>query len=171
MSTIECDVLVVGGGPAGSSAARAAAKKGLKTILIDKKEEIGKPVQCAEGIGSYLFPFMPFEIPKEQLIWKTEGMYFWADDIAIKEEGDKWSGYSINRANWDKWTFWRKLTHVLAVIASLISVIIMFLIAAYVVLFIFGLHGFILHIRDTILLDIMHSIFRWEVFLWSTTRS
>ena len=33
--SIRCDVLVVGAGPAGSSAARAAAKKGLKTILID----------------------------------------------------------------------------------------------------------------------------------------
>lgn len=63
------------------------------------------------------------------------------------------------RANWDKWTFWRKATHVLAVMGSLILVIIMFSIAAYVVLFIFGLYGFILHIRDTILLELMYSIF------------
>jgi len=37
---IECDVLVVGAGPAGSSAARAAAMGGAKTIFIDKKEEV-----------------------------------------------------------------------------------------------------------------------------------
>jgi len=58
--SIECDVLVVGAGPAGSSAARAAAMNGAKTIFIDKKEEIGKPVQCAEGIGEDLFSYLPF---------------------------------------------------------------------------------------------------------------
>ena len=63
MSTIKCDVLVVGAGPAGLSAARALAKKGLKTIIIEEDEEVGIPVQCAEGIGSYLFQYLPFEIP------------------------------------------------------------------------------------------------------------
>jgi len=101
--SIKCDVLVIGAGPAGSSAARAAAKKGLKTILIEEDEEIGRPVQCAEAIGSYLFPYMPFKIPKKQLKWKIDGMYFWANDIAIKKEGGIWSGYSIDREDWDKW--------------------------------------------------------------------
>lgn len=101
--SIKCDVLVVGGGPAGCSTARAAAKKGLITILIEEDKEIGDPVQCAEGIGFYLFKYMPFDIPKEQLIWKIEGMYFWANGIAIKKEGKIWKGYSINRKNWDQW--------------------------------------------------------------------
>ena len=35
---VECDVLVVGAGPAGSSAAKAAAMGGVKTIFIDIKE-------------------------------------------------------------------------------------------------------------------------------------
>lgn len=100
---MKCDVLVVGGGPAGCSAARAAAKKGLKTVLIEEHEEIGSPVQCAEAIGSYLFPYMPFKIPKKQLKWKIDGMYFWANNIAIKKEGGIWLGYSINRKEWDKW--------------------------------------------------------------------
>jgi len=101
--SIECDVLVVGAGPAGSSAARAAAKKGLKTILIDKKGEIGNPVQCAEGIGEYLFPYMPFKIPKEQLIWKIDGMFFWSDNITVDRKGGFWKGYSVDRRKLDKW--------------------------------------------------------------------
>lgn len=100
---IECDVLVVGGGPAGSSAARATAKKGLKTILIEEDKEIGVPVQCAEAIGSYLIPCMPCKIPKKLLIWKINGMYFWANNIVVKKEGGIWSGYSINRRQWDQW--------------------------------------------------------------------
>jgi len=101
--TNKCDVLVVGGGPAGSSAARAAAKKGLKTILIEEDEEIGVPIKCAEGIGAYLIPYMPFDVPKEQLEWKIDGIYFWADGIAIKKDGGIWKGYSVNRSKWDKW--------------------------------------------------------------------
>ena len=40
---IETDVIVVGAGPAGSSAAKHAALGGAKVILIDKKSEIGAP--------------------------------------------------------------------------------------------------------------------------------
>lgn len=100
---MECDVLVVGAGPAGSSAARAAAEAGAKTIFIDKKKEIGVPVQCAECIGKYLFPYLPFKIPKEQLIWKLDGVSFWADDITIERRGGIWSSYAINRKKFDKW--------------------------------------------------------------------
>ena len=101
--SIQCDVLVVGAGPAGSSAARAAALSGAKTIFIDKKQKIGVPVQCAEGIGKYLFPYLPFKIPKEQLIWKIDGIFFWADDISIEKRGDFWKGYSVDRKKFDKW--------------------------------------------------------------------
>jgi len=101
--TIECDVLVVGAGPAGSSAARSAAMKGAKTIIIDKKENIGVPVQCAEGIGKYLFSYLPFKIPKEQLIWRIDGMFFWANDITIEKKGGFWEGYSIDRKKFDSW--------------------------------------------------------------------
>ena len=100
---VKCDVLVVGAGPAGSSAARATAKAGAKVVFIDKKKEIGVPVQCAEAIGKYLFPFLPFKIPKEQLIWKTEGIVFYADDIKIERRGSIWTGYAINRKNFDRW--------------------------------------------------------------------
>jgi len=43
----ECDVLVVGAGPAGSSAARAAAELGASVIMIDRRRQIGVPAQCA----------------------------------------------------------------------------------------------------------------------------
>jgi digeranylgeranylglycerophospholipid reductase len=103
MSALECDVLVVGGGPAGCSAARAAAKSGLKTILIEEDTEIGNPVQCAEGIGAYLIPYIPFDVPKRLFKWKISGMCFWAEDLLIKRMGGMWSGYSIDRREWDQW--------------------------------------------------------------------
>lgn len=45
-----CDVLVVGLGPAGARAAAEAARGGASVIAIDKRAEIGVPVQCAEFI-------------------------------------------------------------------------------------------------------------------------
>lgn len=45
-----CDVLVVGLGPAGSSAAAAAARAGCAVVALDKKKVVGLPVQCAEFI-------------------------------------------------------------------------------------------------------------------------
>ena len=45
------DVLVVGAGPSGSTAARYAAASGCRTLLIEKRAEIGTPVRCGEGIA------------------------------------------------------------------------------------------------------------------------
>ncbi|AEH61445.1 geranylgeranyl reductase [Methanosalsum zhilinae DSM 4017] len=49
----EYDVVVVGAGPAGSIAAKNAALKGLDVLLIEKRQEIGDPVRCAEGVGKF----------------------------------------------------------------------------------------------------------------------
>jgi len=49
---VNCDVLVVGGGPIGSTAARFAAKNCSGHVLvIEKRQEIGSPVRCAEGVS------------------------------------------------------------------------------------------------------------------------
>ncbi len=47
----ECDVLIIGGGPAGSLAAKAAAEQNVDVLMIEKRQEIGSPVRCAEGIS------------------------------------------------------------------------------------------------------------------------
>jgi digeranylgeranylglycerophospholipid reductase len=45
------DVIVVGAGPAGSTAAKFAASGGAKTILLEKHPVIGYPLCCAEAIS------------------------------------------------------------------------------------------------------------------------
>lgn len=52
MSAVDADVLVVGLGPAGSAAAAAAAERGLTVVAIDRREQAGVPVQCAEFVPS-----------------------------------------------------------------------------------------------------------------------
>ena len=51
MEDMEYDVLVIGGGPGGSMAARYAAENGMKTLMVEKRQEIGSPVRCGEGIA------------------------------------------------------------------------------------------------------------------------
>jgi digeranylgeranylglycerophospholipid reductase len=51
VKTMATDVLVVGAGPGGSMAAKFAARNGVRTLLIEKRQEIGSPVRCAEGIA------------------------------------------------------------------------------------------------------------------------
>jgi digeranylgeranylglycerophospholipid reductase len=50
-----CELLVVGAGPAGCSAAIAAASRGVPTLLIDAKTRIGEPSHCGEFVPARLF--------------------------------------------------------------------------------------------------------------------
>jgi geranylgeranyl reductase family protein len=49
-SRTQFDVLVVGLGPAGSSAAGQAAALGGSVLAVDSRKQVGQPVQCAEFI-------------------------------------------------------------------------------------------------------------------------
>ncbi len=59
------DVVVVGAGPAGSLAARAAAEAGARTLLLDHRREIGHPVQCGEFLPSPAELGDLFDLPPE----------------------------------------------------------------------------------------------------------
>jgi len=45
------DVVVVGSGPAGSVTARFAAESGAKVLMLERRQAVGTPVLCAEGIS------------------------------------------------------------------------------------------------------------------------
>ena len=75
-------VAVIGAGPAGSSAAEAAAALGMEVLLIDKKNEIGSPVQCGGFLpeafeleklmpGAHL-PQTLRDIPERNILHRTQ---------------------------------------------------------------------------------------------------
>lgn len=47
----EYDVIVVGGGPAGSTAARFVAEQGVSVLMLEKDRDIGYPVRCGEAVS------------------------------------------------------------------------------------------------------------------------
>jgi digeranylgeranylglycerophospholipid reductase len=48
------DVLCVGLGPAGASAAAEAALRGARVVAVDRRREAGRPVQCAEFVPALI---------------------------------------------------------------------------------------------------------------------
>jgi len=44
------DMVVIGGGPAGSMAALTASDLGLSVLMVERDNTIGSPVRCAEGV-------------------------------------------------------------------------------------------------------------------------
>jgi digeranylgeranylglycerophospholipid reductase len=67
------DVLIVGGGPAGLAAAEAAAKQGVRTLLLERQNEIGYPVHTSGG--TWVSDMQALNIP-QHLYHPIENVYF-----------------------------------------------------------------------------------------------
>lgn len=88
------DVIVVGAGPAGSIAARTAAEHGLDVLLIEKRQEIGDPVRCAEGTGKV--GLMQFIDPDPRWICaEVTGARIFAPDGTCIELSEKLAGKEV----------------------------------------------------------------------------
>src|SRR3990172_2759014 len=92
------DILVIGAGPAGSSAARAAAQKGVRVLLIDRRQQIGTPVQCAEFVHGTISRYVSFS--SKCVIQDVETMVTHLPDGKTHEM--KSPGYMLNRSLFDK---------------------------------------------------------------------
>ena len=88
------DVIVVGAGPAGSSVATTASKAGLDVLLIEKRQEIGDPVRCAEGadkegIKRHIKP------DPRWIAAEVKGSYIFAPDGTKLQISEKLSGAEV----------------------------------------------------------------------------
>lgn len=90
------DVLVIGLGPAGGAAAAAAAKAGFSVLAVERKQEIGIPVQCAEFIP---LPLSTYAQAEGVLVQRITGMKTFLPSGATEKSA--FPGLMIDRAAFD----------------------------------------------------------------------
>ncbi|OPY31477.1 MAG: Digeranylgeranylglycerophospholipid reductase [Methanomassiliicoccales archaeon PtaU1.Bin124] len=103
MKQKEIDVLVVGAGPAGSGAARAAAQIGARTLMIDRKKEIGTPVQCGEVVGLSVVETAGIKLPPHAICARQNYTRFVVDRKAyVDNRSPYWRSATVERKIFDK---------------------------------------------------------------------
>jgi geranylgeranyl reductase family protein len=95
------DVLVVGAGTGGTTAARFAAMKGLDVCLIDRKQRdnIGDKI-CGDAVGNEIFDILNINHPKnEELSCHIKGAKLYTPNLkkCINLVDPKQAGYIVNR--------------------------------------------------------------------------
>ena len=70
---MDYDLIVVGAGPGGSTAARYAAENGARVLLLEKRDKIGYPVRCGEGIAPKWLEFSNIPIDDYWISKKVKG--------------------------------------------------------------------------------------------------
>lgn len=68
-------------------------------------------------------------------------------------------GSAWKRGNWNKWTFWKKVRHIIAVILALVCSVLMALLTGAVVLYVFTMEGALMALKDVIIKEINHWLF------------
>lgn len=106
------DIVVVGAGPAGSTTARIAAERGLSVLLVDKRQELGAPIQCSGAVSHHALSNVGI-IPDGEFIstsiygfrvYKTNGESIEIDYRKINSEKYQEGslGYVVDRRRFDR---------------------------------------------------------------------
>ncbi len=110
------DIVVIGSGPAGSTTARLAAKNGLQVLMVDKRQELGAPIQCSGAVSGHALEEVGIGASEEFIheaiygfsIYNTEGHKTEINYQRIKPdeygqgEGKKPLGYVVDRRRFDR---------------------------------------------------------------------
>lgn len=99
------DCVIVGAGPAGSITARFAAELGVKVLIIERRQEIGVPVLCGEGVSKKIDEWKMLD-GKRWIASKMDGARIYSPDktcvtLSAELAGNE-TGYVIYRDIFDQ---------------------------------------------------------------------
>ncbi len=101
---LQCDMLVIGAGPSGSSAAIRAANEGLDVILVDSKPRIGERPHCGEFVPYQLF--MEFDLNRDSIVRQVDYLETWIirkkSNPDFKKNKIHSKGFFIDRPRFDR---------------------------------------------------------------------
>ncbi len=117
MPTYQYDLVIIGSGPAGATTARFAARQGLKVLLVDKRQELGAPIQCSGAVSRHALEEVGVTPDAEFIhepiygfgIYNEKGEKTVIDYRCLKpeeygpEEGKKPLGYVVDRRRFDRY--------------------------------------------------------------------
>ena len=105
MPDLKTDVLVIGAGPAGSMTAKWAAQSGARVLMIEKRQEIGSPVRCGEGMSKDWLSEVGIR-PGRWINLEVEGARIYSPSERVFEINEKHAGnevgYVVERDAFDK---------------------------------------------------------------------
>lgn len=97
----EVDAVVVGAGPAGGRAGLELAKAGFSVLILEKRDVVGVPVQCGEGLSDHGLRQAELPARDEWIRERVNGVR------CVLPDGSNFTvsipGYCIDRALFDQW--------------------------------------------------------------------
>jgi geranylgeranyl reductase family protein len=95
------DVAVVGSGPVGSTLARYMVEEGFKVVILEKKRNVGVPLQCAGLLGKRIKKVNI--LPPEFIMNEVYGAYLYSpSETILKVSKNRPEAYVIDRVAYDK---------------------------------------------------------------------
>jgi len=96
------DVIVVGAGPSGLSAARRLKEKGLDVLVLEKKKKVGEHVICAGIVGQEAFE--RFDLSRESVLHEIKKIRIFSPlSLSLTYEHPKPLAYAVDRVRFDQY--------------------------------------------------------------------
>ncbi|MCX6802748.1 MAG: NAD(P)/FAD-dependent oxidoreductase [Candidatus Diapherotrites archaeon] len=100
----EFDVIIIGGSVAGLRSAEQLAKRGLSVLCLERKQEIGVPKHCGEGLGLGHFKRLGLKPDKRWCAAAMKGAILYTPTgKKVEIKFDKTVGYILERKQFEKY--------------------------------------------------------------------
>lgn len=110
------DLVIIGSGPAGATVGKFAAASGLSVLLVDKKQELGAPIQCSGAVSRHALEEVGLPLDDEFILEPIYGFAIYDQAGAAtridyrKLKGDEYGpgpnhkplGYVVDRRRFDR---------------------------------------------------------------------